>query len=168
MTHVESTVTIARPVEEVFGFFLDFDKNAAQMDPSIKSVSRTPAGPTRSGTAFRFSQKIFGKMRDTITTFTSIEPNRKIEIAASFGPLRPRGAFTFAERNRGTTVTVLVNPNPVGPFKLLAPLFARVAQKIWRERFVRIKTALESSSQSAALYERPESIHANPLRTALR
>jgi uncharacterized membrane protein len=168
MAQVESTVTIARPVEEVFGFFLDFDKNAAQMDPSIESVSRTPAGRTRSGTAFRFSQRIFGKMRDTITTFTSIESNRRIEIAASFGPLRPRGAFTFAEGNRRATVTVRVNPNPVGPFKLLAPLFARVAQKIWRERFARIKTALESSPQSAASSVRRESNQTDALRTVLQ
>jgi hypothetical protein len=142
---VESSVTIGRPVEEVFGFFLDFDRNASQMDPSIESVSRTPAGPTRSGTAFRFSQRIFGKMRDTITTFTSIEPNRRIEIAASFGPVRPKGAFSFTEGSQGTTVTVRVNPDPVGPFKLLAPLFDRVAQKIWTERFARIKSALESA-----------------------
>jgi Polyketide cyclase / dehydrase and lipid transport len=135
-----------------FRFFLDFDKNASQMDPTIESVSRTPVGPTRPGTAFRFSQRIFGRMRDTTTTFTSIEPNRKIEIAARFGPLRPRGAFTFDEGNQGTTVTVRVSPNPVGPFKFLAPLFARVAQKIWTERFARIKTALESSPRSAALH----------------
>jgi hypothetical protein len=168
MAQVESSMTVARPVEEVFGFFLDFDKNAAQMDPSIESVSRTPAGPTRPGTTFRFNQRIFGKMRDTITTFTSIESNRKIEIAASFGPLRPRGAFTFAEGNRRATVTVRVNPNPVGPFKLLAPLFARVAQRIWRERFARIKTALESSPERAALCGRRESNQAGAVRTVLR
>jgi hypothetical protein len=75
----------------------------------------------------------------------SLEPNRKIEIAASFGPLRPRGAFTFAEASQDTTVTLRVNPNPVGPFKLLAPLFARVAQKVWSERFMRIKASLESA-----------------------
>jgi uncharacterized protein YndB with AHSA1/START domain len=148
MAHVEATVTIARPVEDVFRFFLDFDKNASQMDPSIESVARTPLGPTRPGTAFRFSQRIFGKMRDTTTTFTSIEANRRIEIAASFGPLRPKGAFTFDEATSGTTVTVRVNPNPIGPFKLLAPLFARIAQKIWRERFARIKAAMESSPQN--------------------
>jgi uncharacterized protein YndB with AHSA1/START domain len=151
MATVESTVTIARPVEEVFGFFLAFDKNAPHMDPSIESVSRTPAGPTRPGTAFRFSQKILGKMRDTVTTFTSIEPNRRIEIAARFGPLRPRGAFTFVEGNRGTTVTVRVNPSPVGLFKLLAPLFARIARKIWAERFERIKAVLESTARDVAV-----------------
>jgi hypothetical protein len=144
MARVESSVTISRPVAEVFAFFLDFDKNAAQMDPSIESVSKTPAGSTRSGTTFRFSQRILGKMRDTITIFTSIELNRNIEIASSFGPLRPRGSFSFTEGRQGTTVTVRVNPNPTGPFKLLAPLFDRVAQKIWAERFTRIKTALES------------------------
>lgn|SRR5215510_16485903 len=89
MARVEAAVTI--PVEEVFRFFIDFDKNASYMDPTIEAVSRNPVGPTRPGTAFRFSQRILGKMRDTTTTFTSIEANRRIEIAARFGPLRPKG-----------------------------------------------------------------------------
>jgi uncharacterized protein YndB with AHSA1/START domain len=143
---VEATVTIARPVEEVFRFFLELDKNGPQMDPSIESVVKTPAGPTRPGTAFRFRQRILGKARDTTTMFTALEPNRKIEIAASFGPLRPKGAFVFDEESRGTTVAVRMNPNPVGPFKLLAPLFARVVRKVWNERFGRIKTLLESTA----------------------
>jgi uncharacterized protein YndB with AHSA1/START domain len=145
MAEVEATVTIARPVEEVFRFFLDLDKNGSHMDPSIESVVKTPLGPTRPGTAFRIRQRILGKVRDTTTTFMSLEPNRKIEIAASFGPLRPKGASVFDEGNRGTTVAVRVNPNPIGPFKLLTPLFARVVRKVWGERLARIKAVLEST-----------------------
>ncbi len=106
MANVEATVTIVRPVEEVFRFFLDLDKNGSHMDPSIESVVKTSLGPTRPGIIFRFRQRILGKVRDTTTTFTSLEPNRKIEIAASFGPLRPNGAISFAEGNQGTTVPI--------------------------------------------------------------
>jgi hypothetical protein len=35
MARMESTVTIARPVEEVFGFFLALDENAPKVDPSL-------------------------------------------------------------------------------------------------------------------------------------
>ena len=34
MARMESTVTIARPVEEIFGFFLALDENAPKTDPS--------------------------------------------------------------------------------------------------------------------------------------
>ena len=43
MAKMESTVTIARPVEEVFCFFLDLDRNARKTDPNVESVTKTPS-----------------------------------------------------------------------------------------------------------------------------
>jgi uncharacterized protein YndB with AHSA1/START domain len=143
MAKLESTITIARPVEEVFRFFLDLDRNARKTDPNVDSIVRTPEGPTKPGTTFHFHQRALGKMRETTTTFTFIEPNRKIEMEARLGPLRPKGAITFDQTNLGTTVTVRLNPNPVGPLKLLSPLFARIGQGVWDKRLARLKGALE-------------------------
>jgi hypothetical protein len=42
MAKVESTVTIARSVEEVFRFFLDLDINARKTDPDVESILKTP------------------------------------------------------------------------------------------------------------------------------
>ena len=60
MTKMESTVVIARPVDEVFGFFLALDENAPKTDPSVSSVVKTPDGPVRAGTKFRFRQQNLG------------------------------------------------------------------------------------------------------------
>ncbi len=70
MAKVESTVTIARSVEEVFRFFLGLDTNARKTDPDVESIMKTPEGPTRPGTTFHFRQKALGKIRETTTTFT--------------------------------------------------------------------------------------------------
>ena len=64
MAKMESTVTIARPVEEVFRFFLDLDRNARTTDPNVESVTKTPEGPTGPGTTFLFRQRALGAMRD--------------------------------------------------------------------------------------------------------
>jgi len=149
---VESTVRIARPVAEIFRFFLDLDKNARITDPNVESVVKTPDGPTGPGTTFRFRQKALGKVRETTTTFISLEPNRKIEMEARSGPLRPKGTITFDQANPGTTVVVRLSPNPVGPLKLLSPVFARIGQKVWNKRLARLKAALESSAPDAAIY----------------
>ena len=112
MAKVESTVTIARPVEEVFRFFLDVDTNACRTDPNVESVTRTPDGPTRPGTTFHFRHRVLGRIRETTTTFISLDPNRKIEIEARVGPLRPKGCIAFATTPLGTVVAVRLNPDP--------------------------------------------------------
>ena len=154
MVKVESTVRIARPVADVFRFFLDLDKNAHLTDPNVESVVKTPEGPTGPGTTFRFRQKAFGKMRETTTTFISLEPNRRIELAATLGPLRPKGAITFDQAGGNTTVVVTLRPNAIGPLKLLDSVFSRIGQKFWNERLARLKTALESSTPDAAVQTR--------------
>jgi uncharacterized membrane protein len=148
MAKMESTVTIARPVEEVFRFFLDLDRNARTTDPNVESVTKTPEGPTGPGTTFLFRQRALGAMRETATTFVSIQPNRRIEIEARLGPLRPKGAIGFDQTNLGTTVTVRLNPNPIGPLKLLSPVFARIGERVWDKRLARLRDALERSSES--------------------
>jgi hypothetical protein len=99
MGKVESTVTIRRPVEEVFSFFLDLDKHAPKTDPNVESVVKTPDGPTAPGTTFHFRQKALGKMRETTTRFTSIEPNRQIEFWDKDGSLEYLWGILDVERS---------------------------------------------------------------------
>ena len=63
------------------------------------------------------------------------------------GRLVPRGDWLY-QTNLGTTVTVRLNPNPIGPLKLLSPVFARIAERVWDRRLARLKDALERSPES--------------------
>src|SRR6266542_4091970 len=146
MARMESTVTIARPVEEVFAFFLALDENAAKVDPSAESVVKTPDGPAGAGTTFRFRQKNLGKVRETATRFTDVVPNRKIDFEAEIGPLRPKCDLTFEQTEGGTRVTFRGDSNPLGVLKLLSPVFNRRGEQVWSQRLGRIKTVLETSA----------------------
>ena len=66
MATMESTVTIARSIEEVFRFFLDLDTNVPGTDPNVESVARTPDGPTRPGTTFHFRHRVLGGPKDLL------------------------------------------------------------------------------------------------------
>src|SRR2546428_12273252 len=145
MAKMESTVTIGRPVEEVFAFFLALDENAAKVDPGAQSVVKTPDGPPGAGTTFRFRQKNLGKVRETTTRFTAVEPNRTIAFEAEIGPMRPKCDLTFEQMEGGTRVTFRGDSIPVGPLKLLSPLLNRKGQQVWSQRLARIKTVLEAS-----------------------
>jgi Polyketide cyclase / dehydrase and lipid transport len=150
MRRIDSTITIARPVPDVFGYFLDLDRHVADTDPRVESVTKEPVGPARPGTTFRFHQRAFGNVRETSTRFTALEPNRRIAFEGQVGPLRPKGVFTFTKADGGTTLNLRIDDtHPLAPLQPLAPLFARIGQKIWDDRLTRIRTVLEASRQPA-------------------
>jgi hypothetical protein len=144
MARMQTTVMIARPVEEVFHFFLALDENAPKVDPSSGSVVKSPEGPAGPGTTFRFQQQTLGKVRETTTRFTGVEPNRRIDFEAEIGPMRPKCDLTFEQADEGTRVTFRGDSNPIGPLKLLNPLFNRKGQQMWGQRLARVKTVLEA------------------------
>jgi hypothetical protein len=143
---MESTVTIARPVAEVFGSILALDEIAPRIDPSLESVIKTPQGPPGPGTTFRLRQHNVGKMRETTTRFTAIETNRRIEFEAEVGPMRPKGDLTFEPVDRGTRITFRGDSNPIGLLRLLSPLLNRIGEKVWSKRLAAIKAVLEASA----------------------
>jgi uncharacterized protein YndB with AHSA1/START domain len=146
MAKMEATVTIARPVEEVFRFFLALDENAPKVDPSAGSVVKSPEGPSGPGTTFRFRQQTLGRVRETTTRFTGVEPNQRIEFEAEIGPMRPQCDLTFEQADGGTRVTFRGDSNPVGPLKWFTPVMNRKGQQVWGERLARVKTVLEASA----------------------
>ena len=146
MANMEATVTIARPMEEVFGFFLALDENAPRVDPSAGSVVKSPEGPAGPGTTFRFRQHTLGKVRETTTRFTGVEPNRKLEFEAEIGPMRPQCDLTFEQTDGGTRVTFQGDSNPPGLLKWLNPVLNRKGQQVWGQRLARVKTVLEASA----------------------
>jgi Polyketide cyclase / dehydrase and lipid transport len=145
MTQIESTVTIARARGDVFGYFLALDENVPKTNPDVESVVKIPDGPTRAGTTFRFRGKVLGTVRETTTRFTAVVPDEEIRFEGEVGPMRPTCRLTFDEASAGTRVTFRGDPNPVGIFKLLSPVFKYKGQQIWGERLARAKAALEAS-----------------------
>lgn len=143
MARIESTVTIARRPEDVFGYFLNLDETVPRTNPGVEWMVRTPDGPTQVGTILRSRGRSLGRTRETTMRFTTIVPHERIEFEAEVGPMRPTCAFTFDQTDGGTRVTLLGDPNPVGAFKVLSPLFVRIGRRVWGERLARAKATLE-------------------------
>jgi carbon monoxide dehydrogenase subunit G len=150
VTRIESTVTIARPVDEVFQFLLDLDSNLLSNDPDVESIVKSPDGPTGPGAEVRIRQKFLGRTAESVTRFTAVEQDKKIEWDSRVGPMRPHAAFELEPADEATRVTFSADPNPVGPFKLFSSLFARMGRRVWDKRLQRIKTAIESGSPTAS------------------
>jgi Polyketide cyclase / dehydrase and lipid transport len=142
MATLESTVTIARPVQDVFRFFFEFDENASSL--GVDSVVKEPEGSTGAGTTFHLRDESRGKLREATTRFTSIDHNRRIGFDGKVGPLRPEGAYIFDPAEGGTRLTVQVDANPVGPLKLASPLVRLIGKRVWDKRLQRIQAVLET------------------------
>ncbi len=123
----------------MFSYFLTLDEHVAMTNPGVEWVVKTPDGPTRVGTTLRSRGKSLGKVRETTLRYTEIVANERIQFDAVVGPMRPKCTFAFDQTGDGTTVTFRGDPDPVGPFRLLTPVFKRISQHVWSERLARAK-----------------------------
>ncbi len=58
---MQSVIEIKRPVDPVYGFFLDLERSIVRTDPTVESVVKTTEGPLGAGTTFRLRQPVMGK-----------------------------------------------------------------------------------------------------------
>src|SRR5437899_1365093 len=114
MAGMHATTEITRRIEDVYAFFLDLDRTVAPTDHMVRSVVKTPEGPVGAGTTFRIRQRSLGKVRDQTVQVIAVEPNRRIDFEAEFGPVRPRFTLSFEPTATGTRVTLRGDSRPVG------------------------------------------------------
>lgn len=141
---MHSEIVINRPVEAVYGFFLDMERNIVATDPTVESVVKTSEGPLGAGTTFVIRQPVMGKVREQTVLITDVEPNRRIDMEAAFGPVRPRIGLYFEPTAAGARVAFRGDSRPVGIFKLVPFLMDRIGQRNWDRRLGLIKTVLET------------------------
>lgn len=145
MAGMKTSVTIERPVREVFAFLLNPKESAPLMDPGGGGlVLMTPERPPGPGTTFIFRQRVFGRVTETKTHLTAVDPDRRIEFDAEIGPMRPHCSLSFEDLGGRTNVTFSGNSNPPGPLKIFTPLMNRMGKRNWSERLSSAKRVLEA------------------------
>ena len=117
MPSAERTVTINRPVDEVFRFVSD-GRNAKLWRPGVLDVDLVSG----SGVGARYTQGVRGPGGRRIAAdyeITEYVPNEKIAFRATAGPIRPTGSFTFEAMGTGTILTFALDAELGGLQKLL-------------------------------------------------
>ena len=119
MPSAENTVTINRPVGEVFAFLADAE-NDPKWRPGVKEIHREGAAP---GVGTIYRQKLSGPMGKTIdgdVEITEFEQDRRIAFRAIAGPVRPRGSYVLESAGEGATrVTFSLEAEVSGAMKLM-------------------------------------------------
>src|SRR5689334_12051876 len=94
MAHAEGSITINRPVKEVFDFILD-GRNSALWRPSVLDVQLMPGNPLGVGAIFKQGLKGPGGRIDGDYEIVECKPNELIRFQVIAGPARPTGTYLF-------------------------------------------------------------------------
>ena len=104
MAAAQHSVSIRRPVAEVFAFVAD-GTNARRWRPGVLDVSHQSGGGL--GAAYRQGVKGPGGRRIAADyEVTEFEPGKRLAFRAIAGPVRPHGEYLFTANDEGTTVSL--------------------------------------------------------------
>ena len=118
------TVTINRPVKEVFDFVAN-PSNEPDWHHDVKEVRRSKNGDYELGERFQWVIK-FGGTKTYSVEVTAFEPNRFIEITTREGAVLPVLTHTFQPDGDGTRYTRRVRFETHGVLRVMAPLMTRI------------------------------------------
>jgi ligand-binding SRPBCC domain-containing protein len=118
------TVTIDRPVGEVFDFVAD-PSNETKWHFDVREVVRPKEGPITFGTTYEWVVRFLGTKR-YVGQITAFEPNRFIEMTTVEGPVLPQLTHTFQAEGGATIYTRRVRFETRGMFKIMEPLITRM------------------------------------------
>ncbi len=125
MASAEHTVTISRPIEDVFAFFSDGTNNP-RWRPGVVEIS---AASNTVGAGAAFSQTLKGPGGRHIPgdyRVTTYEPPTRLEFEVTAGPARPTGTFVLAPNSdQSTTVTFVLALRPRGLMKLMSRMITK-------------------------------------------
>ena len=113
----ENTVTIARPIEEVFAFLSDFE-NVPKWNYAIVETRKVSEGPVGVGAIYRQIRSVPSPSEESFEV-TGYDPPRYLAIQGQLGPFPSRLSYALEALPEGTQVTNSVELELRGPGRLL-------------------------------------------------
>ena len=121
MPQATYSVTINRPVADVFAYVADGEK-CKEWRPGVLDIVRA-TGAMDGGIGTRYLQGVKGPMGRRIQAdyeITVFEPDRRVEFQTVAGPARPHGRYDFAATpDGGTNLTFSLDAELAGVRKML-------------------------------------------------
>ena len=142
--HVENTITIEQPIEEVFEYVSTPENDPTWVSASIRN-QRTSPGPMRVGMTIEEDVKIFGRTSRDTWEVTEYEPPTLVAYRATSGLLCGGVVRLRCEPvEGGTRLTHAVEYEPHGIYyKTIAPLMPWASKRLLASMDRTLKDLLE-------------------------
>jgi uncharacterized protein YndB with AHSA1/START domain len=144
--HTEAEITINRPRSEVFEFLARGERLPEYID-DFETVSHEEPGEPARGHVYSYKMK-----RGAEGTFEwkEFQPYDKLawsgpRVKQGPGSMRPVGHWQLSDEGSGTHVKLVMEPEPGGLFKLMAPLMKMQMAKGNDRALQALKRILESN-----------------------
>jgi uncharacterized membrane protein len=144
MAHAESSITINRPVSEVYNFLLE-GANNPKWRPGVLDIAHDNSTPAGLGSVYKQGLKGPGGRIDGDYKITRLQPNQLIEFQVISGPARPTGTYSLAPAAGGTQVSFVLDFQPKGLARLMDGMIAKTMQSEVGN-LANLKTVLESGA----------------------
>ena len=143
MIRFEESVVIERPLQEVFAFVSD-PGNDVDWAEEIAEVRQTSEGQLGVGASFVQVAHFLGRRLEVPFEVTEYEPNRKVAITPTRGPIRLAARRSLEPVGAGARVTIEAWGRSGLFLSLLEPVVAVVAKRRLRIALARLKRVLEA------------------------
>ena len=140
----EETVTIQRPVEEVFAFMSNAE-NDAKWRTNVKEIEKTKEGQNGVGTEYRQVVKgPMGKGLDADLRYTEFRPNERVAFETIAGSVRPSAVIEFKSLSpESCQVHMHMTWVPEGGAKAGAPMIKRMIEKDLKASYANLVKMME-------------------------
>jgi uncharacterized protein YndB with AHSA1/START domain len=145
----EETVTIQRPVQEVFAYMSNAEHDA-EWRTNVKEIKRLSEGD-ESGVGTVYHQVVkgpFGRGLDADLRYTAYEPNRRLAFETISGGVRPSAVIEFSPvADNATEVRIRMTWEPQGGMRLAAPLVGGMLRRGLNASYANLVRHMEGSTQ---------------------
>jgi carbon monoxide dehydrogenase subunit G len=117
MAQASYSVTINRPIEDVFAFIADGER-CPEWRPGVIDIKRISG----EGVGTKYAQGVSGPMGRRIAAdyeVTVFQPSSRLEFETTTGPARPHGRYDLAAVAGGTRLTFSLDAQLTGLRKLV-------------------------------------------------
>ena len=143
MPTTEISITVERPIEEVFAYVVAIE-NLHEWTPVILDSWSLAGNPPEVGSTYMVKAEFMGKTMEIPSEVTGYEPNQ-LYAYKSHGSLAYEDTITFQETEAGTLVTEHINMKSKGRLSRLLDPFKLIISKRSHQKYQQLlKTILEA------------------------